>query len=66
MNMTSVAKSKRASLVGVAGGVSELGTMLAVQRFSPQRRNSLHSERGAELSSPTRYTHKAGTLGICR
>ena len=37
MNMTSAAKTKRASLVGVAGGVSELGTMLDVQRISPQR-----------------------------
>ena len=37
MNMMSAAKSKRASPVGVAGWTAELGTMLGVQRISPQR-----------------------------
>ena len=37
MNMTSAAKSKRASPVGVAGWTAEHGGMLDVQRFAPLR-----------------------------
>ena len=37
MNMTSAAKSKRTSPVGVAGWTAEHGGMLDVQRFAPLR-----------------------------
>ena len=48
-----------------AGRAAVAGEAQWLMSSRPLRRDSLHSEHGAEHRHPTRYSRKGGALGLC-